>query len=441
MKLFTFKGGVHPPYRKELVKDKPIQKVQMPKQLVVPLVQHIGAPCAPAVEVGELVKEGQIIGKSDAFVSAPIHSPASGKVVKIERALHPLGGKILSVIVAPDNENRTDFMKPMGESVEELNPQDMLKRIVDAGIVGMGGATFPSHVKFSPPKNKPIDTLIINGCECEPYLAADHRLMLERTQDIILGARIIGKILNVKTIIIAVEINKPDALEKLETEARQKGIDCVATATKYPQGGEKMLIKAVLNREVPSGGLPMDIGAVVSNVGTAVAVCEAVRDGKPLIDRVVSVTGDAVKNPANLLVKIGTPVKDIVEQVGGTVDMVGKMVLGGPMMGIAQSSFEVPVIKGTSGILILKRLDDMSDGHRPCIKCSFCIQACPTNLMPSTLSIIAEAGQWRLAEKYGVNDCIECGSCAYECPSKRPIVQLIKTTKAKLREIHAREKK
>lgn len=441
MRLFTFKGGVHPPYRKEAAKDKPIQNAEVPTNLIIPLIQHIGAPCKPTVAAGDTIKEGQIIGKSDAFVSAPVHASVSGKVKKIERSLHPLGQKILSIIVEPDGENSKAYMDPLGADVDKLNPESILGRVKEAGIVGLGGATFPSHVKFSPPKDKKIDTLIINGCECEPYLTADHRLMIERSEDIVLGARMIGRILKVNAIIIALENNKLDALEKFQNMGLQKEISCVVTETKYPQGGEKMLIKAILDREVPSGGLPMDVSVLVSNVGTALAVCEAVRVGKPLIDRIVTITGNGVKNPGNFLAKIGTPIASIIEQAGGTVGIIGKLIIGGPMMGIAQSSFDVPIIKGTSGILLLQEERYMKEEHLPCIKCSFCVQACPTNLLPSRLSLIAEAESWELAEDYGVNDCIECGSCSYVCPSKRPIVQLVKTTKAKLQEIKAREKK
>ncbi|UCB46964.1 MAG: electron transport complex subunit RsxC [Spirochaetota bacterium] len=441
MNLFTFKGGVHPPYRKEHAKDSQIEIAAVPDQLVVPLVQHIGAPCAPAVEAGGTVKEGQVIGQSDAFVSAPIHAPVSGKVKRIERALHPLGQKVLSVFIEPDGADEKEYLKPLGDTIDQLSSDDMKKRVMEAGIVGLGGATFPSHVKFSPPKDKPIEVLIINGCECEPYLTADYRLMLEKPGDIILGAQMIGKILGAKEIVVAVEDNKPDAFKKFKESDAGKGIRYVLTHTKYPQGGEKMLIKAVLKREVPSGGLPMDVGVVVSNVGTALAVCEAVRDGKPLIDRVLTITGNGIKKPGNYIAKIGTPVSSIIEQSGGTVGTIGKLIVGGPMMGIAQSSYDVPVIKGTSGILLLQDEKYMKEGHLPCIKCSFCVQVCPTQLLPSRLSILAEAEKWELMEQFGVDDCIECGSCSYVCPSKRPIVQLIKTAKLKVRDIKARENK
>ena len=440
MKLFSFSGGVHPPYSKELSKDKPIQSAGVPETLVIPLVQHIGAPCEPAVSPGDRVKEGQLIGKARGFVSAPVHSPVSGTVKKVEKVLHPLGEYVPAVSIQPDGQEDRDYMEPMGDRIKELDPKAIVDRVLNAGIVGLGGATFPAHVKFSPPKEKPIDTFIVNGCECEPYLSADHRLMLERAGDIISGAKMIGKVLRVTRIIIAVEENKADALQAMNAAINSQDMLSMVTATKYPQGAEKVLIKALLDREVPSGGLPMDVGVVVSNVGTALAVCEAVRDGKPLIDRVVTITGNGVNTPANFLVKIGTLASYLVEHAGGLAGTPGKVIMGGPMMGLAQSTLDVPVIKGTSGILILQEEPFMHEGHLPCIKCSFCVQACPVSLLPSKLSVIAEAKNWKLAEVYGVNDCIECGSCAYVCPSKRPIVQFIKTAKLKLREIKAREK-
>ncbi len=441
MGLFTFKGGVHPPYGKELSSEKAIKIITPPKQITVPLSQHIGAPCSPVVKVGDKIKEGQLIAKSDAFVSAPIHSPVSGKVKKIEPVLHPLGKKVMSIIIDVGEDNEKEYLNPLGDDVDKLDGQEILNRVKEAGIVGMGGATFPTHIKLSPPKDKKIDTLILNGCECEPYLTADHRIMLEKASDVVLGARMIARVLNVDRIIIAIEDNKMDAVEKIREATSKYGIEVAVTHTKYPQGAEKMLIKALLDREVPSSGLPMDVGTVVSNVGTAVAICEAVRDGKPLIERVVTVTGNGVKEPSNFLAKIGTPASYLVEQAGGTVGKLGKIIMGGPMMGLAQPSLDIPVIKGTSGILLLQSEKYMQMDYKPCIKCSFCVRVCPVHLLPSTLSIIGEAKNWELAEKYGVNDCIECGSCAYVCPSKRPIVQFIKTTKAKLREIKAMEKK
>lgn len=439
MRLFSFKGGVHPPEMKELAEEKPIQVAEIPKTIIVPLVQHIGAPCAPTVETGQTVKEGQVIGAAKAFVTAPVHAPIAGKVKKIEPVLHPLGMKALSVILEGDNEGEREFMPPLGDDPAKIETKALIERVQMAGIVGMGGATFPAHVKFSPPKEKRIDTFILNGCECEPYLTADYRVMLERGEDVLLGTLLIAKMLGVERTIIGVEENKPEAVENLSSLAGSMG-DVQVLATKYPQGAEKVLIKALLDREVPSGGLPMDVGVVVSNVGTAVAVCEAVRDGKPLIERVLTVTGNGVQSPGNFLARIGTPIQSLVDQAGGTVGTVGKLIMGGPMMGLAQSSFEVPVIKGTSGILVLQEEPHMREVYQPCIKCSFCVQACPVHLIPSRLSILAEAQDWKQAERYGVNDCIECGSCTYVCPAKRPIVQLVKTTKSKLRKLKAREK-
>ncbi len=440
MKLFSFKGGVHPPEMKELAEDSPIRKAEIPKNLTLPLVQHIGAPCKATVEVGQQVREGQVIGETQAFVTAPVHAPVSGKVKKIENVLHPLGIKVPAVLLEVDEGEEKEYMEPLGDDPAKLDPKRMLERVQQAGIVGMGGATFPAHVKFAPPKEKKIDTFIINGCECEPYLTADYRVMLERGDDVLLGAQMISKILGVERTIVGIEENKPEAIENLRQLTGNAGGEVQVVETKYPQGAEKMLIKALLNREVPSGGLPMDVGVVVSNVGTAVAVCEAVRDGKPLIERVVTVTGNSVGKPGNFLARIGTSVQSLVDQAGGTVGTVGKLIMGGPMMGLAQSSFDIPVIKGTSGILIMQEQGEMHETYLPCIKCSFCVQACPVHLIPSRLSIIAEAQNWKKAEEFGVNDCIECGCCTYVCPSKRPIVQFIKTTKMKLRKLKAMEK-
>jgi electron transport complex protein RnfC len=447
MKL-TFRGGVHPPYHKEPAKDKPIRNVPVPDMLVVPLAQHLGAPCKAVVDKGDEVREGQLIGEAEAFVSAPIHAPAAGKVKKIDQAPHPLGGSVAAVFIQPAAEEGGEqgvsgqqraWMDPLGSDPSAVDPKALVKRVKDAGIVGLGGAAFPTHVKLSPPPDKKIDTLIINGSECEPYLAADHRLMVERTEDLMLGIRMIARMLNVDRVIVGVEENKPDAVQALGAGA--DGLDLAVTETKYPEGAEKMLIKALTGREVPSGGLPMDVGVVVSNIGTAVAVCEAVRDGKPLIDRVVTVTGDGVHTPGNYLVRLGTPVKNLIDLAGGTRGSTGKLITGGPMMGLAQSTPEIPVIKGTSGVLVLQEKPSMHQVHMPCIKCARCVRACPVYLLPSQLSIIAEAQRWEQAEEYGVFDCIECGCCTYSCPSKRPIVQWIKTTKMKLRKKKAREKR
>jgi electron transport complex protein RnfC len=337
MKLFSFKGGVHPPEMKELAEDSPIRKAEIPKNLTLPLVQHIGAPCKATVEVGQQVREGQVIGETQAFVTAPVHAPVSGKVKKIENVLHPLGIKVPAVLLEVDEGEEKEYMKPLGDDPAKLDPKRMLERVQQAGIVGMGGATFPAHVKFAPPKEKKIDTFIINGCECEPYLTADYRVMLERGDDVLLGAQMISKILGVERTIVGIEENKPEAIENLRQLTGSAGGEVQVVETKYPQGAEKMLIKALLGREVPSGGLPMDVGVVVSNVGTAVAVCEAVRDGKPLIERVVTVTGNGVGKPGNFLARIGTSVQSLVDQAGGTVGTVGKLIMGGPMMGLAQS--------------------------------------------------------------------------------------------------------
>jgi electron transport complex protein RnfC len=366
------------------------------------------------------------------MVSANIHAPVSATVKRVERVTHPLGNKTLAVILKSNGEPRKSYLKPLGDEVETLDLETLRERIREAGIVGLGGASFPAHVKYSPPKTKTIDTLIINGCECEPYLTADFRIMVERTVDVILGARLIARILGTPSILIAVENDKPEAVARLRQEGGQ-WTECVVVPTRYPQGAEKVLIKVVLDREVPQGGLPLDVGVVVANAGTALAVAEAVRDGKPLIERVVTVTGSVVKRPGNFLVRVGTPFSVLIDAAGGFTRLPGKIVMGGPMMGVAQYSTDTPVVKGTSGILVLSEEEVVEQKYLPCIRCSFCVKACPIRLLPSTLSLIGEYSKWEMAREYGVFDCIECGCCTYVCPAKRPIVQWIRETKAHLR--------
>ncbi len=427
-----FAGGIHPDYHKEFSKQETIRNAPVPERLIVPLTQHIGVPCKPEVSPGEQVAEGQLIGQATGVISANIHAPVSGTVRRLERAPHPLGSKTLAVIIERDGELRRSYLKPLGDEVETLDPSRLRERVRQAGIVGLGGAAFPAHVKYSPPKVKSIDTLIINGCECEPYLTADFRIMVERTLEVILGARLIARILGTPRILIAVESDKLEAVARLRQEG-ERWTECVVLPARYPQGAEKVLIKAVLNREVPLGGLPLDVSVVVANVGTALAVAEAVRDGKPLIERVVTVTGNAVKRPGNFSVRIGTPLSVLIEAAGGLAQKSGKIVMGGPMMGVAQYSPDTPVIKGTSGILVLTEEEAVEQNYLPCIRCSFCVKVCPMRLLPSTLSLIGEHRKWEMARDYGVFDCIECGCCTYVCPAKRPIVQWIKETKAHLR--------
>lgn len=432
MNIKTFKGGVHPPHAK-LTKDKPIEKARLPEKVIIPLQQHIGAPCEPVVSVGDNIKVGQKIGEPKGFVSVPVHSSVSGKVVAIETHPHPIGNDVLSVVIESDGKDDVfEDVKPYGD-LDSLTADDIKNLIRESGIVGMGGATFPTQVKLSPPPDKKIDTVIINGAECEPYLTADHRLMLEKPENIIFGLKAIMKALGVENGYIGIEDNKPDAIEKLSKLTEQENnIKVVVLRTKYPQGGEKQLIYAVTGREVPSGGLPMEVGVVVQNVGTTNAVATAIKTGMPLIERVLTVTGSGVKQPKNMLVRIGTPFREVIEQCGGFNGTPGKVVMGGPMMGLAQSSVEVPVIKGTSGILVLTKQEAQMFEPRPCIKCARCVDACPINLLPTRLAHFSEKGMWDKAEEYNALDCIECGSCSFVCPAKILLVQRIRLAKSQI---------
>ncbi len=427
LKRYTFKGGAHPPESKEYTAHKPIEAMPAPQQVFIPLQQHIGAPSEPIVQVGDEVKIGDKLSEAKGFVSVPVHASVSGKVVKVTEHPHPLGGKQPVVVIENDgNDAVSDAVKPT-ENYLELSADDLRNRIREAGLAGMGGATFPTHVKLSPPKEKPIDTLIINGAECEPYLTADHRLMVEYPEDILKGIQIIRKILGVKTIFIGIEKNKPDAIRILKEKAPQFGpINVIGLHVKYPQGAEKQLIKALTGREVPTGGLPMDVGCLVQNVGTVRAVYQAVALGIPLYERVVTVTGPGIQEPKNLMVRLGTPFKDVIAYCGGYKDNAAKLVMGGPMMGIAQYSDEVPVIKGTSGILLLDEELTRHGEIHPCIACARCVDVCPMGLLPTTLAEDVDHKDLDHAEKLGLMDCIECGTCTYICPANRQLLQSIR---------------
>lgn len=430
MRALTFRKGVHPGEFKELTEHKPIEKFSTPGEVFIPLQQHIGSPARPVVQKGEEVKSGQIIGESTGFISSYIHASVTGKVKTVDTFLHPLGISTQMVHITSSKEESSSPGNSDKKNWEELDREEIVSIVEKSGIVGLGGAAFPTHVKLKPPEGKPIDTFILNGCECEPYLTADHRIMLDFTDKVIQGVLIIMKALEVKKAYIGIENNKPDAIEKIsEAVSEIPQIEVVALKTKYPQGAEKMLIKAVLNRTVPAGGLPMDVGVVVNNVGTALAVYEAVVEGKPLIERVVTVTGDGIKEPGNLLVPIGTKLKDVIDYCGGLTDENIKVIMGGPMMGVAVGSLEVPVIKGTSGILCMKNGKKFEETIYPCIGCGSCVRVCPMNLLPTKLSRLSEKGMWEMAKKTGILNCIECGSCAYVCPSHIPLVQHIKVGK------------
>ncbi|NIQ37524.1 MAG: electron transport complex subunit RsxC [Proteobacteria bacterium] len=438
-----FRGGVHPHERKALSRDKGIEILPLPQRLVVHLSQHIGAPCEPIVSPGDAVKKGQKIGEAQGFVSSPVHAPTSGKVLKIADFPHPLGRSLPAVEIESDGLDQWADDIHGREDCLSLSPDDLRAIIREKGLVGMGGAAFPTHVKLSPPKGKTIDTLIINGAECEPYLTADYRLMVEEPEKVIGGMKVMVAILGVERVFIAIEANKPEAIDTMMKTLREEPrVEVVTLEVKYPQGAEKQLIKTLVNREVPpSGGLPMDVGVLVQNVGTAAAVDQAARLGIPLIERVMTVTGEGIREPKNLRVRIGTPITDLLEACGGFAERPGKLILGGPMMGLNQYTTEVAVIKGTSGVLVLPATQVHVEEPRSCIRCGTCVSVCPMNLLPNVLGVLATRGLFDEAEKNYLMECIECGSCAFACPSRIPLVHLIRYAKAEVLAKKSREKK
>lgn len=432
MKFKTFPGGVHPPDYKYYTSSVPIEEFPIPKKVIIPMSQHVGAPSLPLVKVGEEVKTGQKIAEANAYVSIPQHSSISGKVTKIDTFLNPIGAMSLAIeITADDADSWIDLADE--PDFLSLSIEEMKNRIQEAGICGMGGAGFPTIVKLSPPEDKPIDTVILNGVECEPYLTADHRLMLEQAEGIINGLKIIMKILKAQYGMIGIESNKPDVISLMnKLLASEDNLKVVPLKLKYPQGAEKQLIYAATNRKVPTGGLPMDIGVVVQNVGTSFAIYEALRYKKPLVERIITVTGTAVNNPKNLKARIGTPFSDLVNYCGGTKCEIGKVISGGPMMGNALPSLEAPMAKGTSGLVLFNEKEAKTIEERNCIHCARCVDVCPMNLVPSLIAQGVKGGDLKLAVKAGLEDCIKCGSCAYVCPAHIRIVQWVDTGKLRV---------
>ncbi len=432
----TFKGGIHPSDCKSITKDLAIEKITPPKKIIIPLSQHIGAPCAPLVAVGDRVFVGQKIGDSPSPVSAPVHSSVSGTVTEIKPCPHPNGSVSNAIVI----EN--DYLEEVHESVKKkgdykkLSKEELIAIVREAGLVGIGGATFPTATKINSCLNDNIDYLIINGAECEPYLTADYRCILEFPHMVIEGLKIMMKIFSVEKAYIGIEDNKPEAIKVLKSAAKdEKGIEIVTLHTKYPQGGEKQLVFAISGREVPSGKLPSAVGAAVFNLGTCIALYEALEFGMPSISRVLTVTGAGINTPKNIMAKVGTQFSYIIDEVcGGLKESAGKVIMGGPMMGTAVYSLDVPVIKGTSGILCLDQNEVEYQKNPECIRCGKCVDACPMGLLPSYINLFASNGNIEMADKYNALDCIECGACTFVCPAKIHLVQTFRVAKIRIGE-------
>lgn len=435
----TFSGGVSVPHNKGATEKKALEYAQEPDVVYIALHQHIGAPCEAIVNVGDRVKVGQKIGQSQAFVSAPVHSSVAGTVKSIDTITTPTGARTKAIVIESDGTNEMDDSMASNSDLGKLSSKEILNIIKEAGITGMGGAGFPTHVKLSPPPEKEIDIVILNGAECEPYLTSDHRIMLEMPEKVVFGLKAIMKSLGVEKGVIGVEDNKMDAVKALKKVVTpEDNIKVVTLETKYPQGDEKRIISAVTGRVVPSEALPMEVGCVVNNISTAKAVAEAILEGKPLYERIVTITGEGIKEPRNLISKIGTPFQELIDQCGGFNGTPGKILMGGPMMGLAQFSTEVPVIKGSGGILVLSEKAARAEPVLPCIRCGRCLDVCPVHLQPLYISAYSLKGDFEGAEEYRAVDCVECGACSFICPSKRPLTESIRLAK---REVLASRKK
>ncbi|NPV60204.1 MAG: electron transport complex subunit RsxC [Actinobacteria bacterium] len=430
--LKTFKGGIHPPYNKELASGKAIKRAPVPAEVIIPLSQHIGAPNEPLVKEGDRVELGQVIGSSEAFVSAPVHSSVAGTVKEIADLPNFTGAKVKSVVITPDS-SQPEFAKKPGKDLDSLSAEEIRGIAKEAGLVGMGGAAFPTHVKLTPPADKPVDTVIINACECEPFLTCDHRLMLERTEDLIAGAKLLKAAVGAQKVIFGVEANKMDAADALRAKASGlPDVEVEILEVKYPEGAEKMLIFALTGRKVPPGKLPSEVGCLVQNVGTAVALFEAAAWGKPLYERVLTVTGPGVREPGNLLCAIGTPISALIEACGGLVGNPTKLIMGGPMTGWAQSDTSASVVKGTSGVVVLTAdVVDLGE-ESECVRCGKCIEACPMFLSPNYIVQATRRAQWDKAEMWGALDCFECGCCSFSCPAYIPHVSYVRKAKAEI---------
>lgn len=433
MKALTFKQGIHPKYNKELTKDKPLKIAKRPEEVIIPIKQHIGAPLKALVKKGDQVDLGQKIADGDSFVCAPIHASVSGTVKEIRKVTDPGGNIVDAVVIEAAEEDTLNSGLEKHENLDGLDAEEIRNIVREAGIVGMGGAMFPTHVKISIPDDKNVDYVILNGAECEPYLTVDHRVMVERPESIVFGLKALMKAAGAPKGIIGIEDNKPEAIESMRDAAKNDdNIEIQALETKYPQGGEKMLIEALISREVPAGGLPLDVGVVVNNTSTAAAVADAIRDAKPLYERSISITGRGINSPQNLIFRVGTSIGELIEQAGGLKENAAKVITGGPMMGAAQKSLDIPAVKGTSGILVLVK-DEVEDFEpSPCINCAKCVDACPMFLMPTQLVDFAKHDMVEELEDWQVLSCIECGSCSFVCPAKIPLVHHLRLGKAQV---------
>ena len=433
----TFERGIHPPERKHFASDATIEVIPTPEKVVLPLIQHIGAPCESIVKPKQEVAFGEIVAKGKGFVSASVYSPIAGVVQKPAVVTLPNGRHLSAVVIKASGdqiEGNQLLEEVLGgqfpkDKIDGMRSQEVLDAILNAGIVGLGGAAFPTHVKLAPDEKRIVDTILINGCECEPYLACDYRLMVERAEPIVIGALLAAKATGAKKIIVGIEDNKPNAVEALTEAAKGTEVAVAVLKTKYPQGSEKQLIKAILDREVPVGSLPLNVGVVVMNVGTAAAVARAVYKKKPLTHRVICVTGDGIKTPKNVLAPIGISYGELVKFCGGLTDDAARMISGGPMMGFSFSNMDTPVTKGTSGLTVMTQTDLKREAETTCVRCGRCVDVCPMNLVPTKCALAARHKDTSLALRYHIMACFECGSCAYICPANLPLVQLIRTGK------------
>jgi electron transport complex protein RnfC len=435
--LLSFKHGVHPPENKEITSGIPSKRFPFPKEIILPLSQHIGVPAESLVAPGDRVERGDVIAKAAGFISSAVHATAAGTVKSIELWPHPSGSMVPSIRIDVD-PNSSQMQRPrMVPRWREVEDTELSKEIAKAGIVGLGGAAFPSHVKLCPPKDQPVELLLVNGCECEPYLTSDHRVMLEQPEKVYEGIRIELKALGLSRAVIGIENNKPDAIEMMEkTKPDDLDVTIQPLKVKYPQGAEKMLIKAVMDREVPSGALPSAIGAMVQNVATTAYVASVFETGQPLIERIITVTGRGIRKPGNWVIPFGTKLRDVIEHCGGLTEDAAEIVFGGPMMGQAQANLDVPVLKATGGILVLSRDECKRQDIMPCIRCGKCLDACPIFLNPQLMGMLAKAERYEemVAEAH-LNDCMLCGCCSYVCPSNIPLSQLFVMSKTQLRKL------